>query len=64
MKKKLKDLTRDEMYIICDAVSRECSKCPLYNKRSDACARLYFDTKTSKFDDEELNVEIETGDFE
>lgn len=64
MKKKLKDLTRTEMNAICDAVSYKCKICPLYNKRSSACARGYFDTLSSKFDDEELNVEIETGDFE
>lgn len=60
MKKKIKDLTRAEMNRICDAVSYKCKICPLYNKRSDACARLYFDTKSSKFDDEELNKEVET----
>ena len=64
MKKKLKDLTRTEMNTICDAVSCKCELCPLHNKRNGACARIYFDTIKSKFDNEELNVEIETGDFE
>ena len=63
MKKKLKDLTRIEMNTICDAVSYKCKICPLYNRRSRACARIYFDTIKSKFDDKELTVKIETGGF-
>ena len=64
MKKKLKDLTRDEMYTICDVIRYKCEICPLYNKRNRACARGYFDTINSKFDDEELSKEVEMGDFE
>ena len=59
MKKKIKDLTRDEMLDICDNVSWNCKKCPIYNKRSKVCPRGYFDTLTSKFTEKEMNKEIE-----
>ena len=58
MKKQIKDLTREEMNQICDKFVDKCKNCPLYNKRSKACARLYFDTITSKFSDDELEKEV------
>ncbi len=60
MKKKIKDLTREEMDNICEVRDvNHCGRgCPLYNKRSRACARHYPDTLESKFTEKELNKKV------
>lgn len=57
MKKRIKDLTKEEMDNICDV--NNCGRsCPLYNKRSRVCARHYPDTLESKFTEKELNKKV------
>lgn len=57
MKKRIKDLTTEEMDNICHV--NKCGRdCPLYNKRSRACAKFYPDTLESKFTEKELNKKV------
>ncbi len=57
MKKRIKDLTEEEMWNICQV--NNCGRgCPLYNKRSKACVRHYPDTLDSKFTEKELNKKV------
>ena len=65
IKKKIKDLTGSEMYNFCLNRShdgKECEGCPLWNDRSEVCAKWYPDTLDSKFTEEEMSVEVELNE--
>ena len=62
MKKKIKDLTRRDIEVICSKHKKTCSSCPIYKKEYRACPRVYFDTLHSKFSDLELDKEVEVDE--
>ena len=55
MKKKIKDLTLDEMELICAKQSNDCYKCPL--KIRNAC--VIYDREKVFFSEEELTKEVD-----
>lgn len=56
MKKKIKDLTHDEIDSICDSYDcGECTKCPFYTPLSELCkcCEIY------KYGEEEIEVDLD-----